>query len=895
MPPVYNHKTIDYKGASKNWDLSTNRDGELFVANNNGLLYYNGEEWKLYKLPNNTIIRSVLSHNERIYTGSYEEFGYWEKNDKGLLEYNSLTHLIKNYVFTSEEFWEILAYKDKIIFRSFSSIYIYQNDEIKVIEAIPIISDIVEYNDKIIVAGSNRGLFELQGEDLVPLANQIMLYDKMVTDMTVMDEKILIGTKLNGCFIYSETQKLQPWTSALDDDLKKHQLNKIVSVNSEKIVFGTIKNGIYIYDIKSGTSENLNKQLGLQNNTILSMLYFDEQLWLGLDNGIDFIKLNNPVLYYTDNSGILGTVYDIVDRNGNLYLGSNTGAYRFNENHLEFIDGTQGHVWDLVEIGDELFCGHNSATYKISDSKVDVISNIAGGYDITRIPEKEFTYIQGTYNGLAKFHKNDSGTWEARRINGIDFPIKQLCFEDANTLWGVHPYKGLYRMKINELYNNVTAVKEFGGEGIPNDYNVSLYNIKNQIIFNSKGLWYKYDPILDKIIPFKEFKSFRNKKLLFYEDNYFWFANTEDRKEIIFTNLKSDSLIINYPQLQERFVPEAQKIIKKNDSIFMITLSDGYAEINLTKLKNQLVTFKLPSPKLSAFRDEVQLYPTDQNAKQIPYKNSQNIVIKMTSPTLAQARYYYDLKGRFAKSGYLDRGVLNFQNLPYGDYELNVSSVSIDNKISEPNTVVFKIAPPWYLSKFSLFCYFLCALGGIYLVRVYNKRKLRSKQLQLQKQMQRAQHKRILEVEKEKLAKEIKLKQNELTSTTLNIAKKNEVILELKEMLIDHKDKFSNSQRYRAFLKKLDKSVKDSDDWKRFEFNFKELHEDFFERLLKQYPKLTPKDLKLSAYLKMNLSSKEIAPLMGITIRGVEIHRYRLRKKLKIDTSENLSNFLITF
>ncbi len=92
----------------------------------------------------------------------------------------------------------------------------------------------------------------------------------------------------------------------------------------------------------------------------------------------------------------------------------------------------------------------------------------------------------------------------------------------------------------------------------------------------------------------------------------------------------------------------------------MITLSDGYAEINLTKLKKQLINFKVPSPKLGTFKDEVQLYPIDQNTKQIPYKNSHNITIKMASPKLNQARYFYDLQGRFNKSGYLDQGILNF-------------------------------------------------------------------------------------------------------------------------------------------------------------------------------------------------------------------------------------------
>ncbi|UII78324.1 hypothetical protein [Flagellimonas sp. CMM7] len=187
------------------------------------------------------------------------------------------------------------------------------------------------------------------------------------------------------------------------------------------------------------------------------------------------------------------------------------------------------------------------------------------------------------------------------------------------------------------------------------------------------------------------------------------------------------------------------------------------------------------------------------------------------------------------------------------------------------------------------------AIAGVFIVRWYNARKLERKREELELQMKKEQKEKLATLEKEKLAKEIKLKQNELASTTLNIAKKNEMILELKNMLVLHKDKFSNSQRYRSFIKKLNNSVKDTEDWKRFEVNFKELHEDFFERLLKKYPTLTPKDLKLCAYLKMNLSTKEIAPLMAITIRGVEIHRYRLRKKLQIDSTKNLSNFLITF
>ncbi|MEO9513120.1 MAG: Two component regulator three Y domain-containing protein [Flavobacteriaceae bacterium] len=895
LPPVYNYKTIEYGAASKNWGISSNEDGELFVANNSGLLHFNGEEWTLNKLPNNTIIRSVYCHGNRIFTGSYEEFGYWIKNETGSLEYTSLTHLIREHVFTSEEFWEIISFDEKIIFRSFSSIYSFENDSIKVIDPVQIISHFIEFNGKIIVASSGKELFELQGDYLVPLSDQDRLKDKTITDMALIGDKLLIGTKLNGCFLYGEDGKLIPWEFELNNQLKKQQLNKIISVGDDKIAFGTIKNGIYIYDLKSKTYENINRQLGLQNNTVLSMLYYDNQLWLGLDNGIDYIKLNNPIRYYTDFTGVLGTVYDIETHKGKLYLGSNTGVYFFEDDKLEFVDGTQGHVWDLEVIDNDLLCGHNSTTYKINEGSLARISDVAGGYKIVKVPEKTLTYIQGNYNGLAKFDKQNFKDWKVERVEGFEFPTKQLCFENPNTIWAAHPYKGLYRIKVNKENNEAIDVKQFKDEGITDDYNVRLYNIKNQIVFNNRGAWYKYDPILDKIIAFKEFETFTNRELLYFDDDYFWFADTEGNKEITYTNLKSDSLVISYPQLQERLVPEAQKIIKRNDSVFLFTLSDGFGEINLSKLKRQLNNFVLPTPTLSSFKDEANYYTIGKEYKEIPFKSSQNIVVKITSPVLNQARYYYNLDGKLGKKGYLDSGELNFQNLPFGDYELNISSVSIDNKISEPHTILFKIAPPWYFSYLSLVGYLIIALGIIYWIRDYNKGKLRRKQLQLQKQMQREQHERMVEIEKDKLEKEIRIKQNELTSTTLNIAKKNEMILELKNMLVMNKEKFPSSQRYRSFMKKLDNSIHDTEDWKRFEVNFKELHNDFFERLLKKYPKLTPKDLKLCAYLKMNLSTKEIAPLMAITIRGVEIHRYRLRKKLEIDNSKNLSNFLITF
>ena len=96
--------------------------------------------------------------------------------------------------------------------------------------------------------------------------------------------------------------------------------------------------------------------------------------------------------------------------------------------------------------------------------------------------------------------------------------------------------------------------------------------------------------------------------------------------------------------------------------------------------------------------------------------------------------------------------------------------------------------------------------------------------------------------------------------------------------------------------KELERQLKlDKDETKLFEHGFNTIHELFFTRLLTQYPNLTPQDLKLAAYLRMNLGSKEIAPLLSITVRGVELKRYRLRKKMYLDESINLNEFMMKF
>jgi len=203
------------------------------------------------------------------------------------------------------------------------------------------------------------------------------------------------------------------------------------------------------------------------------------------------------------------------------------------------------------------------------------------------------------------------------------------------------------------------------------------------------------------------------------------------------------------------------------------------------------------------------------------------------------------------------------------------------------------------------FLYLLIGLGGILASQfLYRKRlvKHHDRLYQIADEKRKAEkeysEKEIMKLQYDKLQGEISHKNMQLADSTLSIIRKNEVLIEIKTELEKQKEELG--PRYPArYLQRLttliDKNISNDNDWEIFEALFDQAHENFFKRLKQSFPDLTQSDLKLCAYLKLNLSSKEIAPLLNISIRGVEIRRYRLRKRLSLTSDDNLVEYIMQF
>ena len=367
-PPILNFLPKDYNAQNQNWAISQSQDKLIYVANNSGLLEYNGARWLLYPSPNQTIIRSVNVINGLVYTGAYMEFGYWEKDNFGKLSYTSLSKNVDENLVDDEQFWNIIALDNNwVLFQSLNRIYSYnlKSNTFKIIESASTISKIYKVDGSIFFQELNHGLYKIVNGKKELVTDDFISKNDIIVNLFIFDNRVLALTQNNGFFeiVNGKLQELKISSNTL---IKDKSIYSAIQLKDKSYVLGTISDGILHINEKGDLLMTIKKN-GLLNNTVLS-LFEDQQnnLWLGLDNGISCINMQSPFKVYHDYEGVLGSIYTSAVYNDTIYLGTNEGLFYKSINSqddFQFISGTQGQVWSLVEYNNTLFCCHNTGTF----------------------------------------------------------------------------------------------------------------------------------------------------------------------------------------------------------------------------------------------------------------------------------------------------------------------------------------------------------------------------------------------------------------------------------------------------------------------------------------------------------------------------------------------------
>ena len=896
VPRIRSFSPANYGGQNQNWALAQNAatSGWLYAGNNGGLLEFDGARWQSYFLPEKQTIRAVATgpHGE-VFCGGFGEFGYWQTDPAGRLVYTSLSHGVDADKLSKEEFWHILVGPDFVLFQSFSAIYKFDYHRMTVLRPPNSIMFAQLVNGQVLLPVIGRGLYELLPDGTFRfLAGTEPLAQEIVQFLAPNGRGgVWIGTAGHGMFEWQNGQ-CQPWRSALNAAFERYQLNRATVLRDGGWAIGTILNGVYILDATGRLRYHLNRENGLQNNTVLALCEDrDGNLWLGLDRGIDLVALHSPLTFFTDQSGKIGTVYTAAAWNDRLYIGTNQGVFvRDNcrgtgvcDQHFQLVGGTQGQVWQLQAFDRQLLCGHNSGTYRITDRRVEKISDVTGGWHLIPVPGDPAVLVQGTYTGLVVFRKNAAGQWQpGQRVDGFSEPLRKIAFDALGYLWGVHPNKGLYRLRLNDDRTQVEEFRLFTpADGLPTDVKLDLATLQGQVLVNADFAPLRIDYTREgvKFMPVTS-ENIGQKWLPGAGGDYFAVDSSGLR---LFTAAGQ-----HYPLLLS-LVPTFENVVALSPDGYLFCLENGFARLEKQQLRSMHPSADGTLRIRSIETESGDLIRVFQAPEPILVGRQNSLKFRFACPFFERPpQFAWQLEG-FSRqwSAWQPSPEKEFTGLPPGRYVLRVRTDT-----GSETQLAFHIAPPWYQSTWAWALYLLLGLALTWCIELFHRHRLQQQRRKLEAEKERELARQRTETEKEKLWLELENKSRELSNAAFNLIRKNEALQSMKDDLLANRNE---PQAWQKIVRRIDAHLEGDHDWAMFEASFNRLHDDFFKRLMLRFTDLTPGDMRLAAYLKMNLSSKEIAPLLNISVRGVENKRYRLRKKLDLPEEANLTEFIMAF
>lgn len=922
---VSNYSANTVGAGNQNWDITTEGNEAVYIANNNGLLIFENSTFTLHELAGSTVFRSVAFIDSTIYTGSFEDFGYWEENESGDLEYHSLANMLENPDLNNDEIWEIVEHQNRIYFHSFGSIYCYnrENDSVYRIDTPGSLMLLHKVGEEIYTQRVREGLFRLENDELISIPGSDFLQEEEVSSVIQLsDQTMLIGTS-EGIYTF-DGNTFEDWQAENVDEVIQNRINTIERTDN-KIIIGTILNGIYIYDLNSNLLENINTENQLQNNTVLSLAADSfGNVWVGMDKGIDYIAFNTPIHTYVEKPGGIGSVYAATLHNNELYIGTNRGIYWYkkDENGIFYdrtlIPNSQGQVWFLKEFDGVLYSGLNDGTYLIENKELERVSSIHGGYNLKPYPgNNQDILLQSTYSNLVVYQQEE-GIWrEAYTMSGFQTPARFLEFDHIGNIWVGHTVRGIFRLQPNIQFNQIDQIREIGiDEGLPQSTNL-VFKMNNHIMTSIADTLYQWDSINEQFVPYRDLDPFFTTKetvsnIIPAGEQHYWIIK---ESEILLMEIYFNTINLKYRMLPEMYnfklVEGYENIIPLNENLHLISLEDGFAIINLDLVNEpgyQPPGVQLQSVVVSNPQQNNRLVkPEASDDAEFSYQN--NTIRFNWSTALAAGNrtfFQYRLDGIDTNwSDWTTATTQDYLRLPSGSYTFSVRSIEPNGQLTETASFSFTIEQPWYLSTGSFFLYFILLLSFVLMIRFYISRKRYKKRgEELEKNQQKIiadrekAEKKVIKLENEKLQNKIEHKSSQLASNTMAMMRKNNLLSSIKDEIQQQKneleDQFPN-KHYNKLIMLIEDGIEDEHEWEIFEQLYNEAHGNFFKRLKEEYPQLTPSDLRLCAYLRMNLSSKEIAPLLNISVRGVEERRYRLRKRLDLSTDQNLTELIMTF
>jgi len=884
---------------SQIWQITSGINDYLFFASNNGLGIYDGVRWEVIPSKEFLIIRSLYydASTKILFSGAVNQFGRWEMGSDGMFEYTPLWKNTKSN--STIDFWKAASPDSNNIYFQAHQLIIKYN-----IPAQTFISIYPQQSFRHLSVTGKR-VFVQDGNTLCEIdSNNNLTPITDVTDriMSINQESngaLVIFLEHQGAFYLSDSSKLIPINIKTNTVLNKYKIFSCHAVNDQFFI-GTTQNGLYVLDSACTILQNVSEAAMLPSTTVLSA-YIDKEnnIWMGLDEGVAVLYQGRSERFFSPSPAI-GNIHNIVKVNNQVFIGTNTGLYEMHSGgECTLIEGTTGPVWSMHNIAGKLVYTHDLGVFSLERNIPECIHS-EGATSLIQINPDSDDYISSDYYGLSYYKLIKGKLTYIAKIRNYEENVRRLQIDKYGYLWAIIPRKGFLRIQLSDDKLTVTNTKMYYTPLETTPY-LLISILDGNLIFSNGEMPFRYDIRLDSLVEDRYASSIfqlcgPNLTNFSQFKNLFWYQSPNDIGYVtrdgghpekysgIFSNIYN-----------KRIEPNISKL---DNNVYVIGYQNGISYYQLNKYVQNHLQIRIvkaygagdpiyhnrkePYFELPFNKHNISIYPTHLNPDRlIEYRipeldtiwKTERIEDVLTITWLESGKYTVQLRNK-------------------GDFE-------------SPSQELFVIVDRlWLLSSWMIFVYVLCFMGILLLIFLYFKRKTAKEKLRLEQSklkkleeleninLKQKQH--ISELEKEKLKIELREKDKQLAIITMNDAKRNNFLIDLKNNIssLQSGEGASNGMLIKQAVKKIDSELNSKEGWALFEQYFDSIFDGLLDRLAAKYPQLTQSDLRLCAYLKLNLSNKEIAGLLNISYRSVEMAKYRLRKKLDLEPNDNFSSLL---
>ena len=753
-----------YQGSEQNWYFAQDSAGVLYVANDDGVLTFDGDKWGLLSLPGrNYVFCMAFDKRGRLYVGSNDEMGYLQKDERGKSQYHSLIGLLPPANRAVKYIDQAVSFRDTIIFAGPGYIYVYFDGRFKIFPTKG--GGLLNFGGRVFLLDDN-GLHVYKNGGFEPADFNQEIRDRGITIYRIKD---YTG---NSCLLLDDKhhlwvldpnaapgKRLHPFSARLETFCKNTPIITMIGLDNGMIGL-LLEKGMLFVD-KDGLPVNfISTEMFGTDVGQYARLFRDihHNLWVMARDGYIFqVITSSPLSYYDKYDGIQGQILSFGKKDRYRYVGTTKGIF-FQEDDKKFapLFLTDGETWNFYSFNDRLYVAQEAGVFELQGTKLRKLVDRSGVRCLAELKGHPDCLLMGTYNDGIWLMEKKRGLWQKRKIKGYERNAGDMCNDSTGNIWIVDFDDRLVRLRLNARLDSAVGVTLYDERnGLPTKTGNRVFQLKNGSLtaFTSKG-GYGYDRERDRFIPSPELAKVLPENCAIASvdespdgDIYFRYESAQYRQMAGRLHWRPDG---GYELIQAPFykmaVPSHGPGLTNQDPLLVISPNEvwmGAGEKLVTYNPTQKTFYNDPMPLFigKAWAKDSVIFNAGQHSdpsREISYSYNR-LRFKFISPYFEEGNkveYQYSLDGFDKKwSDWSSDKEAIFTNLQEGKYTFRVRARNMYGKISEPVSFSFTILPPWFRTWWAYSLYLLSAVALLYVLIIINARRINLKNIILEKKV----------------------------------------------------------------------------------------------------------------------------------------------------------------